>query len=60
MLLPIGKPFKNEFRDRLKNGEKMLGAWGQLSSTSSTEIFARSGLDFVLVDWNTARGTSVC
>ena len=49
-MLPIGTPFVNKAKQRLKNGEKLLGAWAQLCSPMTAEIFARAGFDFVLID----------
>ncbi len=55
-MLPIGTPFVNKAKQRLKNGEKLLGAWAQLCSPMTAEIFARAGFDFVLIDMEHAPG----
>lgn len=55
-MLPIGKPLVNKVKARLKNGEKLLGAWTQLCSPMSAEIMARAGFDFVCVDMEHAPG----
>lgn len=55
-MLPIGTPFVNTTKQRLKNGEKLLGAWAQLCNPMSTEILARAGFDFVCIDMEHAPG----
>lgn len=58
-MLPFGKQFKNEGKKRLQNGEKLIGSWAQLCSSMSTEILARSGFDFVLIDMEHAPGDTM-
>jgi len=55
-MLPIGTTFQNEAKHRLLNGEKLLGSWAQLCSPMSTEILARAGFDFILIDMEHAPG----
>lgn len=55
-MLPIGTPFENQAKRRLQNGEKLLGSWAQLCNPMSTEILARAGFDFILIDMEHAPG----
>jgi 2-keto-3-deoxy-L-rhamnonate aldolase RhmA len=50
LLLKLDERLFNKTKHKLKNKEKVLGAWLQLSSPISAEIFARSGFDFLIVD----------
>lgn len=40
----------NTLRARLKNGENALGTWCVLPSSSSIEVIASTGFDFVIID----------
>jgi len=55
-MLPIGTQFQNPTKHRLQNGEKLIGSWVQLWSPMSTEILARAGFDFLLIDMEHAPG----
>lgn len=55
-MLQIGERFYCKAKHRLKNGEKLLGAWAQLASPISAEIIARAGFDFIVVDMEHAPG----
>ena len=39
-----------EFKQRAKHGDILLGGWHTIYQHSATQVFARSGLDFVIVD----------
>lgn len=58
-MVKIGTTFKNEGKHRLKRGEKLIGSWVQLCCPMSTEILARSGLDFLLIDMEHAPGDTM-
>ncbi len=55
-MLPIGTQFENPVKQRLLKGEKLLGSWAQLCSPMSSEILARAGFDFLLIDMEHAPG----
>ena len=55
-MLPLGVSFKNQSRRNLQEGKKLLGAWLQLCSPMSAEIFARAGFDFLVIDMEHAPG----
>ncbi len=42
--------FKNILKNRLQNGETLVGAWIQTNSFDNAEIMAHAGLDFVMID----------
>jgi 2-keto-3-deoxy-L-rhamnonate aldolase RhmA len=42
--------FYNEAKHRLRNKEKLLGAWLQTASPYAAEIFAKAGLDVLVID----------
>ncbi len=42
---------RNFLKDKLKNGEKVLGTWNTISSPLVTDIIASSGLDFIFIDF---------
>lgn len=58
-MLPIGTQFHNEGKHRLERGEKLIGSWIQLCNSMSTEILARSGFDFLLIDMEHAPGDTL-
>jgi len=41
---------RSGFKDRLRNRQRVFGAWTSLAHPSITEIFIRSGIDFVGID----------
>lgn len=55
-MLPFGTPFVNQAKRDLQAGKKLLGAWLQLCSPMSAEIFARAGFDFLCIDMEHAPG----
>lgn len=40
----------NKLKEKLNNGEAVLGTWNTLSSPLATEVLAQSGLDFQIID----------
>ncbi|EKD27697.1 MAG: 2-dehydro-3-deoxyglucarate aldolase [uncultured bacterium] len=40
----------NKFRQRVKNGENVIGPWCSLASSTITDIIASAGMDFVILD----------
>lgn len=45
---PIAKGL--EFKKRLRDGEKLVGAWSTLGSANIAYLMARGGLDFIVID----------
>jgi 2-keto-3-deoxy-L-rhamnonate aldolase RhmA len=45
------------FRERILGGERLFGAWAGLGSPLATELVARAGFDWVLVDLEHGAGT---
>ena len=41
---------KNVLREKLKNGERVLGTWSMLSSPAVVNVIGEAGLDFVILD----------
>ncbi len=41
---------KTSLKDRLKNGETVLGSWSIIPSATLVEIIGYSGLDFIVID----------
>jgi len=48
--------FENRVKQMIKTGKKTAGAWAQLCSPIATEILARGGFDWVLIDMEHAPG----
>jgi len=48
--------FENRVKQMIKAGKKTAGAWAQLCSPIATEILARGGFDWVLIDMEHAPG----
>jgi len=44
------KPFKNPLKQKLKQGKKTAGSWLGMASPIASEIVARSGFDWVIID----------
>jgi len=42
--------FENRVKRLIKQGKKMSGAWSQIASPMATEILARAGFDFLMID----------
>jgi 2-dehydro-3-deoxyglucarate aldolase/4-hydroxy-2-oxoheptanedioate aldolase len=42
--------FENRIKRLVKQGKKVAGAWSQIASPMSTEILARAGFDFLMID----------
>lgn len=42
--------FENRIKRLVKQGKKVSGAWAQLASPMATEIMARAGIDFLMID----------
>jgi 2-dehydro-3-deoxyglucarate aldolase/4-hydroxy-2-oxoheptanedioate aldolase len=42
--------FENRIKRLAKQGKKVSGAWSQIASPMSTEILARAGFDFLMID----------
>jgi 2-dehydro-3-deoxyglucarate aldolase/4-hydroxy-2-oxoheptanedioate aldolase len=49
-------PFENPLKRGVKAGRKAVGAWAQLCSPLATEILARAGFDWLLIDMEHAPG----
>ena len=49
-MLRLDETFYNPVKHMLKDKKKVLGAWLQMASPYAAEIFAKSGLDVVMVD----------
>lgn len=49
-MLLLEETFHNHVKHMLKDGKKVLGAWLQMASPYAAEIFAKSGLDVVMID----------
>jgi len=41
---------KNYLKQKLENGEPVLGTWSIIPSTITTDIIASAGLDFIIID----------
>jgi len=41
---------KNYLKDKLENGESVIGTWAIIPSTVTTDIIASSGVDFIIID----------
>jgi 2-keto-3-deoxy-L-rhamnonate aldolase RhmA len=52
----MSQPFENRVKQMIKAGKKTAGAWAQLCSPIATEILARGGFDWVLIDMEHAPG----
>jgi len=48
--------FENRLKHLIKAGKKTSGTWAQLCSPIATEILARSGFDWILIDMEHAPG----
>jgi len=42
--------FENRVKRLVKQGKKVSGAWSQIASPMATEIMARAGFDFLMID----------
>jgi len=42
--------FENPIKRLVKQGKKVSGAWSQIASPMATEIMARAGFDFLMID----------
>ena len=42
--------FENRIKRLVKQGKKVSGAWSQIASPIATEIMARAGFDFLMID----------
>ena len=42
--------FENRIKRLVKQGKKVSGAWSQIASPMATEILARAGFDFLMID----------
>jgi 2-keto-3-deoxy-L-rhamnonate aldolase RhmA len=42
--------FENPIKRMIKQGKKVSGAWSQIASPMATEIMARAGFDFLMID----------
>ncbi len=42
--------FENRVKRLVKQGKKVAGAWSQIASPMATEIMARAGFDFLMID----------
>lgn len=51
------KFFDTKIMDKLRNGEKVCAAWGQLGSNISAEIMAEAGFDAIVFDLEHAHTT---
>jgi len=40
----------NYIKNKLKNGDTVLGTWSVLPSTEATDVICSSGLDFIIID----------
>lgn len=40
----------NYLKEKLENGQAVLGTWSMIPSTLTTDIIASSGLDFIIID----------
>ena len=49
-MLKLDETFYNPAKHALKDGKKLLGAWLQMASSFSAEIFAKAGLDVLMID----------
>lgn len=49
-MLKKDEQFYNKVKWMLKDGEKTIGAWLQLASPISAEIFGKAGFDWVMID----------
>lgn len=49
-MLRLDENFYNPAKHMLKDGKKLLGAWLQIASPFAAEIFAKSGLDVLMID----------
>ncbi len=45
-----GRPPRADLRSRILAGESTIGAWASLASLASTELLARTGFDWLVVD----------
>lgn len=46
----MNAPFSNPLKTRLKAGHKLAGAWCQLASPMTAELFSQVGFDWLLLD----------
>ena len=46
-------PMKNRLRDKIDNGEPVLGAWLAFPDTHSAELMSRLGFDWATIDGST-------
>ena len=49
--------FDNTIAQKLRKGEKLCAAWGQLGSNVSAEIMAEAGFDMIVFDMEHAQIT---
>ncbi len=52
----MSQAFENRVKRMIKAGQKTAGAWAQLCSPIATEILARGGFDWILIDMEHAPG----
>jgi 2-dehydro-3-deoxyglucarate aldolase/4-hydroxy-2-oxoheptanedioate aldolase len=52
----MAQAFENPLKRNVKAGKKVAGAWAQLCSPFATEILARAGFDWILIDMEHAPG----
>lgn len=46
----MNTPFYNRLKHLIKDGKRTVGAWLQIGSPLSAEIFSRAGFDYLIVD----------
>lgn len=49
-MLRLDEPFYNAAKHQLKEKKKLLGAWLQIASPFAAEIFAKAGVDVLMID----------
>lgn len=49
-MLALDEKFYNKVKWMLKNGEKTVGAWLQIGSPYTAEIFGKAGFDWAMID----------
>jgi 2-keto-3-deoxy-L-rhamnonate aldolase RhmA len=52
----MSQVFENRVKRMIKAGQKTAGAWAQLCSPLATEVLARGGFDWILIDMEHAAG----
>ena len=41
---------KNELKEKLNNGQTVIGTWSSLSSSNVINVLGNTGIDFVILD----------